>query len=124
MKYLLDSNIIIYHLNGEDIATRFIFNNRDVCAISRITYIEVLSFEFSVEEESDVKELLESFVIIDTNKEIAIQSIKNIKSVKIKVPDNIIASTAQVNNMTLVTRNILDFHSLDVKMLNIFDEII
>lgn len=121
MKYLLDSNIIIYHLNGEDISTKFISENRDVCAISRITYIEVLSFKFSVEEECDVKELLESFIIIDTNKEIAVQSIENTKLVKIKVPDNIIASTAQVNNMTLVTGNISDFHSLDVRMLNIFE---
>jgi hypothetical protein len=121
MKYLLDSNIIIYHLNGEDIATKFISENRDVCTISRITFIEVLSFNLSPEEEYDIKELLESFIIIDTNKEIAIQSIKNIKAVKIKVPDNIIASTAQVHNMTLVTRNTADFNSLDIKILNIFE---
>jgi len=34
MKYLLDSNIIIYHLNGEKIATDFIENNIESCAIS------------------------------------------------------------------------------------------
>ena len=27
MKYLLDSNVLIYHLNGEDAATRFIAQN-------------------------------------------------------------------------------------------------
>ena len=122
MKYLLDSNIIIYHLNDENNVTKFILENRDVCAISRITYIEVLSFNYSSDDERDVIELLESFNIIDTNKEIAIQSIHNIKIARIKVPDNIIASTAQVYNMTLVTRNVSDFKSLDLQVLNIFNE--
>lgn len=63
--------------------------------------------------------MLDSFVTIDTNREIAIQSIKNRKSKKIKVPDNIIASTAQVYDLKLVTKNINDFNSLDVKVLDI-----
>lgn len=119
MTYLLDSNIIIYHLNGDDNATTFISVNRKHCAISRITYIEVLSFDFTSDEEKSVKDLLDSFVTIDTNREIAIQSIKNRKSKKIKVPDNIIASTAQVYDLSLVTKNINDFNSLDVNVLDI-----
>jgi hypothetical protein len=47
MKYLLDSNIIIYHLNGEELATKFLETNKDRCAISRISYIEILSFDFT-----------------------------------------------------------------------------
>ncbi|MFP4452866.1 MAG: PIN domain-containing protein [Desulfobacterales bacterium] len=67
MKYLLDSNILIYHLNGEKIASDFLSDNISKCAISRITYVEVLSFDFSEEEASEVKELLENFVVCDTN---------------------------------------------------------
>ena len=73
MKYLLDSNIIIYHLNGERIASDFLSDNFNRCAISRITYVEVLSFDFSEEEASEVKELLENFVVCDTNAAIGIQ---------------------------------------------------
>jgi len=122
MKYLLDSNIIIYHLNGEESATGFITANREHCAISRISYIQVLSFDFTPDEENAVRELLDGFFIIDTNREIANQSVKNRKNKKIKVPDNIIASSAQVYDLTLVTRNINDFDSLDVKILDIITE--
>jgi predicted nucleic acid-binding protein len=52
---------------------------------------------------------------------IANQSVENRKVKKIKVPDNIIASTAMVYNLTLVTRNVKDFQTLDVKVLNLFE---
>jgi predicted nucleic acid-binding protein len=120
MKYLVDSNIIIYHLNNESLATEFLLNNANQCAISQITYIEVLSFPFTPEQERDVKNLLERFKMIDVNKEIAIQATVNRKIKKIKIPDNIIASTAQVNNLILVTRNSSDFNALDVQILDIF----
>jgi predicted nucleic acid-binding protein len=120
MKYLVDSNIIIYHLNNESLATEFLLNNVNQCAISQITYIEVLSFPFAPEQERDVKNLLERFKMIDVNKEIAIQATVNRKIKKIKIPDNIIASTAQVNNLILVTRNSSDFNALDVQILDIF----
>ena len=120
MKYLIDSNIIIYHLNNESLATEFLLNNANQCAISQITYIEVLSFPFTPEQERDVKNLLERFKMIDVNKEIAIQATMNRKIKKIKIPDNIIASTAQVNNLILVTRNSSDFNALDVQILDIF----
>ncbi len=117
MKYLLDSNIIIYHLNGDEVATEFILKNIDVSAISRITYIEVLSYDFADNEKrTAVIELLESFDIIDTNKAIAVQCLKNRKIRKIKVPDNIIASTAQVNDCILVTQNIDDFKRLEIQI--------
>lgn len=121
MKYLIDSNIIIYHFNDENLATSFLLNNKNQCAISQITYIEVLSFSFTPEQEADVKEFLEGFKIIDINREIAIQATRNRKLKKIKVPDNIIVSSAQVNDLILVTQNIADFNSLDVKLLNIFE---
>jgi len=122
MKYLLDSNIIIYHLNGDRTATEFIRKNINSCAISQITYVEVLSFDFENEDErAEVKSFLECLDIFDTNKAIAIQCLKNIKKRKIKIPDNLIASTAQANNLTLVTRNSDDFKNLDINMINIFE---
>ena len=122
MKYLIDSNIIIYHLNGNEEATNFITKNVEKSTISRITYIEVMSFNFTAEEEERVKDQLMDYDIIDTSQEIALQAIANRKEKKIKVPDNIIASTAQVNDLTLVTRNVNDFNNLDIKILNIIDQ--
>ena len=120
-KYLIDSNIIIYHLNGEREATHFLENHIGQCFISRLTFIEVLSFEFTDDEEINVKKLLTTFYTLDTSEAISLQCLKNRKIRKIKIADNIIASTAQANKLILVTRNIKDFTSLEVEVLNIFD---
>jgi len=119
--YLVDSNIIIYHLNNDNIAKEFLFENIDYCSISIITYIEVLSFNFpNSYSENIAKDLLNSFNIIHLDQNIASQSIMNRKVKKIKLPDNIIASTAQVYNLTLVTRNEKDFVPLDIELFNPF----
>ena len=120
MRYLVDSNIIIYHLNNEPIATQFLRENYQQIAISQITYVEVLSFPFSLEQENKVKRLLSKFKILDINQNISNQAIKNRKMKKIKLPDNLIVSTAMVNDLILVTRNVKDFKTLDIKVLNIF----
>ena len=124
MKFLVDSNIIIYHLNQSSIATDFLRANYKQIAISQITFIEVLSFDFNNEVEKDIRELLLTFKILeilDVTSEIANQAIKNRKIKKIKIPDNIIASTAMVYNLILVTRNVRDFNKLNVKVFNPFE---
>ena len=53
MKYLLDTNIIIYYLNGDKRAIDFIDNNLKQCAISDITYKDIknsISFAKSLRE--------------------------------------------------------------------------
>ena len=122
-KLLIDSNIIIYHLNKNSVIEDFLIKNIDRCAISRLTYIEVLSFDFESNSEYEVaQELLNLFEVFDTDDKISYQAIKNRKVKKIKLPDNIIASTAQVYNSILVTRNVKDFNNLDLEVLNPFDE--
>lgn len=54
-------------------------------------------------------------------KKISIQAINNRKKKKIKIPDNLIASTAQVNNLTLITRNVDDYTSINVNIKNIYE---
>ncbi len=120
-KYLIDSNIFIYHLNKDKIATDFLLNNVEVSAISRITFIEVLSFNFSSKEEEIVRDYLNNFMIIDTDEEISLQAVKNRNIKKIKLPDNIISATAQLNDLILVTRNTKDFKYIHVDVLNPFE---
>ena len=73
-------------------------------------------------EKKLIEEYLDKFEIINTNKKIALQSIENRKIKKIKLPDNIIVATAQINDLTLVTRNTKDFNFLDIKVLNPFGD--
>lgn len=122
MKYLIDSNILIYHLNGDKVATDFIANNYSESLISRISFIEVLSYDLDETQEKEILNWLSTFEIVDTSEKIALQSINNRRKCKIKTPDNIIAATAQVNDLVLVTRNIKDFKAIDVQILNIFDD--
>jgi len=121
MKYLVDSNIIIYHLNNESLATNFLTKNYQDIAISIISYIEVLSFNFTDEEAIYVKELLSKFKIIDISMDISHKAIENRQKKKIKLPDNLILSTAIVYNLTLVTRNLKDFTSFDVNLYDPFN---
>ncbi len=120
MKYLVDSNIIIYHLNGDTKATEFLRNNHHQIALSQITYVEVLSFPYTPEEENGVKQFLSTFILLDVNNAISDIAIENRKVKKIKLPDNLIASTAMAYGLTLVTHNTKDFSSLNLQLVDLF----
>lgn len=122
VKYLIDSNIVIYHLKGEETATGFLDTNKSECAISLITYLEVMSYEFNEEQFSVVKDFMNSFMAVDIDRKVINQALENRKKRKIKIPDNLIVSSAQVNSLVLVTRNIDDFKAMDVEILNIFND--
>jgi predicted nucleic acid-binding protein len=73
------------------------------------------------EEEKEITELCEMFERILLTKEIEKQTILIRKSNNIKLPDAIIAATAMVYNLTLVTHNISDFKKVQgLKILNPF----
>ena len=121
MKYLLDSNIIIYYLNGNQDIQLFIQRHKSESSISIITYYEILNYSFNDEEEIIVKNFLEEFEIINLSKNIINKALENRKGKKIKMADNFILSTAQIFNLCLVTRNIKDFSYFDYLLLNPFD---
>ncbi len=122
MKYLLDSNIIIYYLNGDKRIYDFIEKNRAISAISLITYYEVLNYDFSEEEELEVRAFLDEFEVLNVSKNIINKALENRKSKKIKMADNFILATAQIFGLKIVTRNIKDFSSLIDGLVNPFGE--
>ena len=122
MKYLLDSNIIIYYLNGEKGIYDFIEKHKAISAISLITYYEVLNYNFSKEEEKLVKDFLDEFKVLSVSKNIINKALENRKIKKIKMADNFILATAQTFGLDIVTRNIKDFSSFTDRLLNPFDK--
>jgi len=120
MKYLLDSNIIIYYLNGDRDIYNFVEKHKSVSALSLITYYEVLNYDFSEKEELLVREFLNEFEILSVSKNIINKALENRKSKKIKMADNFILATAQIFELEIVTRNIKDFSSFTDKLLNPF----
>ena len=107
--YLVDTNILIEYLGNtlSENATRFteqIFE--ESFTISIINKIELLGFsKLTVEEEHQIKSLLSFATILPLTESIAETTIDLRKKYKIKLPDALIASTAIVHNLTLLTRN-------------------
>ena len=117
---LLDSNILIY-LSKKELPFS-ILDQFTTLFISVISYMEVLGYKFSnSKEESFVKELVSIFNILFINQEIAENVINIRKQYRIKLPDAIIAATANSDDLCLITRNIKDFKNIDVRILNPFD---
>jgi len=121
MKYLLDSNIIIYYLNGDIAIYDFVEENKSISAISLITYYEVLNYNFSEEEERLVREFLDGFEVLAVSKNIINKALENRKSKKIKMADNFILATAQIFSLDIVTRNTKDFLSFTNRLINPFE---
>lgn len=119
---LLDTNIIIY-LHGatldEVIAERLRSLTLDTC---NIIVAEVMGYPFiDPEEEQYFEDLFASMNNHMFDKEVTGKTIELRKTIKIRLPDAIIAATALVNGLELWTHNLEDFKN--VPKLKLFDPI-
>jgi len=125
IKYLIDTNVLIYHIKGvkeigdllKEIIDQKSFN------ISIITKIEFLGWDKHTPEGFEkCKKLSEIANIYYINQQIADKAIEIRRKRKIKLADAVIAATAIVNNLRLVTRNIDDFENIEeLTIINPFD---
>ncbi|OPH36031.1 type II toxin-antitoxin system VapC family toxin [Moraxella lacunata] len=119
MMYLIDTNIIIYHLANMPQAVNFLDKHRGNLAISTITVSEVLSFDMNDDDLTATKTFLQdNFIWLDVSREIIFKSadIRRIK--KTKTPDAIIGATAICHDLILVSRNEKDFMHLPIDFVN------
>ena len=112
-RYILDTNVILDFMGknfSENIQNTIAEIIDEEINISLITKIELLGF-------SSVEQNLEDFVscanVLALNDEVVNKTIELRRKHKKKLPDIIIASTAIVHNLTLVTRNIADFKNIE-----------
>jgi predicted nucleic acid-binding protein len=113
--HLLDTNVVIDFLanklppNGMRYMATVVNN---VPILSIISKIELLGFNGT----TAAMELTEEFVNISTllsvSPEVVDKTIELRRQYKIKLPDAIIAATALVHNLTLISRNFDDFKRL------------
>jgi predicted nucleic acid-binding protein len=81
--------------------------------ISIVTKMETLGYNFqSVEEQTTMETFINGSTILDLNNDIVNTTIAIRKSKKMKLPDAIIAATALVYDLTLITRNSADFKNI------------
>jgi len=114
IKYLWDTNTVIYYLqqqfspSAEKFMDDLLKENQPV--ISAITEIELLCWKTA--SDNDLKILLNFIndaVVIELEQPIKLKTAEVRKTHRIKLPDAIIAATALVYNLTLITRNTNDF---------------
>ncbi len=114
MRWLLDSNVLIDALAGLPHGVRVLREARkrpEVLVIySAITRIEVLGFpNLSEQEETAVRRLLHEFEEVAVSNAVVERTIQIRKLVRIKIPDALIAASADTAQAVVVTRNTSDF---------------
>ena len=120
--YLLDSNAIIGYLaakipaSGMETISAIV---DQVPRISVISQIEVLRFNDTPENEKVLSDFVDSSIIYSLSTGIVQRTIELCKKSTIKLPDAIIAATALIEDLILITRNTDDFKNIpDLKLLN------
>ena len=99
--FVADTNALIYLLNGNSCMLPFL--NKSL-AFSVISEMELLSFSGITEaEENNIKALLEDCEEISLLKDVKEKAIELRKKYKTKLPDAIVAASAIVNKLPLIT---------------------
>ena len=115
---LLDTNILIQILKGDELTIDKVQSLSGNVAISAISAMELYYGAFNIAEIKKIEKFLSLFKILHLNKEISTKSIKLIqtyaKSHNLDIPDSLIAATAIVNRCKLLTYNIKDFKYIEV----------
>ena len=111
--YLIDTNIFTKYTQGElsekgnDLVDGIL--NSFSCQISVITRIELLSWNTDQETVNLIEEFIGMSKEFGLTEEIIIKTAEMRRSVKIKLPDAVIATTAMVNDFILLSDNDKDF---------------
>lgn len=109
-RYLIDTNVAVGYLENQLPQQTVNKLSDTIIKLSVVTRIELLAWPDASPQQL---EILQNFIVgsfvFGLDEAIIIESINVRKQYKIKLPDAIIAATALVNNLTLLTRNISDF---------------
>lgn len=110
---LLDSNIIIYAAQtGNDRLRQFVVDNATSC--SAISQVEVLGYHrLTSEDEQLLRQFFAALKVLSISDAVVERAIQLRRSRKRSLGDSIIAATALVHQLTLVTHNIDDFREIE-----------
>jgi len=117
MNYLLDTNTIIYFLQQQFSPGAAAFVD-DLLMTSKpcfsvITEIELLCWKTASPKDIQlIKDFINDATVIELENTIKYATVDIRKAHKIKLPDAIIAATALVYNLSLITRNVSDFKKI------------
>ncbi|MBB5438520.1 hypothetical protein HDC92_002196 [Pedobacter sp. AK017] len=127
INYLWDTNTAIYYLQqlfskeAEDFMDGIL--KESIPAVSAITEIELLCWKTATNKDLTVlKNFLADSIVFELERDIKNKTVELRKAYTIKLPDAIIAATALVNEITLISRNAKDFNKIKgLDLINPFD---
>lgn len=118
-RYLIDTNILIEYTGNLLPANTYSFISEVIdneFNISIINKIEVLGHNTAGK---NVESFIDLAHVFELTNEVALKTIELRKSYKTKLPDAIVAATALVFDLTIITRNTKDF--LKINGLEVID---
>jgi predicted nucleic acid-binding protein len=124
-RFLIDSNTIIDYTSNllKDKASDFVEKifNADF-NISVIVKIEILGFDEIEEKLEALEEFLSTAKVLPLDDAVTKKTIELRRIKKLKLGDAIIAATALINDLVIVTRNTKDFNNIpNLKTLNLWE---
>lgn len=119
---LVDSNILIYGANGSRSQLDVILDRTDLAAAS-VRRIETLGFHRLSEAERGWLEIaFDRMRVLPLDEHVEQRAIELRQQKNMALGDAVIAATALVHGLKLVTRNVADFeHITGLELLNSFD---
>lgn len=109
MRVLLDSVVLIDHLNGVPAAEAYLESVLGLAAVSVVTRAEVLT-GYADDEWTIVEDVIELFPILQIDAQVADMAARFRRDRRrLKLPDAFQAALAQHHGLRLATRNTRDF---------------
>jgi predicted nucleic acid-binding protein len=116
---LLDTNIVLYLLNGEETFIPLLEEKQ--LYISFITQIETLGYKGITDQEiKSIQSFLNTCVVVDINPVIKDYTIQFRRNYALRIPDSIIAASALYLNIPLLTAD-TDFKKVEELNLLLFE---
>lgn len=115
MGYILDTNVVIDYVAERYLPQQLLQLDAivdEALNISIITKIEALGYNGDSLEMVRMASFIQVATIFSLTDEVAAQTIVLRKARKMKTPDAIIAATALVHGLTLLSRNLSDFKNI------------
>jgi len=109
---LLDSVILIDHLNGREAATSYLDRICRDAVVSVVTRSEVLT-GYPPDSNQVAVDLLEIFPLLEITKEVADLAAQLRRQYRWRLPDAFQAALAQTHKLQFATRNTRDFNPAD-----------
>ncbi len=110
-KLFLDTNIVLYLLNGDETLAELL--NEKQLYISVITELELLAFKgITLKEEKIIKEFIANCKTVNINDNVKKETIRIRRAYGTKLPDSIIIATALYLDLPLITSD-TDFKKVE-----------